>query len=151
MSDRLIAIGEDGSPEEPVDGPAELLRTVQEGCAALYRRHGHNPPWIVYLYLVDGACVGSCAFKSPPADDRVEIAYFTLPGFEGRGHATAMARRLVDIAREADHAIELVAQTLPEPNASTAILTKLGFCYSHDAHDPEVGRVWEWRLRAGVV
>jgi ribosomal-protein-alanine N-acetyltransferase len=40
--------------------------------------------------------IGSCAFKSPPtAEGVVEIAYFTYPGFEGRGYATAMATKLI--------------------------------------------------------
>ena len=35
--------------------------------------------------------VGSCAFKGPPTEaGTVEIAYFTYPGFEGKGYATSM-------------------------------------------------------------
>ena len=46
-------------------------------------------------FVVDegtGEVVGSCAYKKPPTEDGiVEIAYFTFPGFERRGYATAVA------------------------------------------------------------
>ncbi|HEY6507567.1 MAG TPA: GNAT family N-acetyltransferase, partial [Vicinamibacterales bacterium] len=78
--------------------------------------------WSGY-FVVDEATrevVGSCAFKSPPTDDgAVEIAYFTYPGFEGRGYATALARKLVDLAGRSPEVRRVVAHTLPETNAST--------------------------------
>jgi RimJ/RimL family protein N-acetyltransferase len=110
----------------------------------MYRQTGFFPPWIGYLAAVDGQIVGSCAFKSPPREDRVEIAYFTFPRHEGQGIATEMARQLIDIAREADDAVVLTAQTLPEENASTAILRRLGFELVGLAVDPEAGQVWTW-------
>ncbi len=39
------------------------------------------------------------------------------------------------------------AQTLPEKNASTRILEKLGFSFMGPVQHPEDGEVWEWRLR----
>jgi hypothetical protein len=49
-----------------------------------------------YLVLETDTIVGTCAFRSPPRSGEVEIAYFTLPKFEGRGFATEMARHLID-------------------------------------------------------
>lgn len=57
-----------------------------------------------------------------------------------------MARALIEIARTADRTIELTAQTLPEPNASNAILRKLGFQFLGPVEVPEDGTVWVWRL-----
>jgi RimJ/RimL family protein N-acetyltransferase len=76
----------------------------------------------------------------------VEIAYFTAPEFQGRGHATRTARALVTIAQQADPALLIAAQTLPEESASTSILRKLGFRLHGSLHHPEDGAVWEWRL-----
>jgi RimJ/RimL family protein N-acetyltransferase len=91
--------------------------------------------------------VGTCAFTGPPtADGEVEIAYFTFPAFERQRCASAMAAALVDIAARSADVRAVVAHTLPESNASTAILTRLGFRCVGDAHDDDAGTVWRWRL-----
>jgi hypothetical protein len=38
----------------------------------------------------------------------------------------------------------VLAHTLPEESASTAVLTKCGFVHTGDAHDPDEGTVWRW-------
>lgn len=76
----------------------------------------------------------------------MEIAYHTFEEFEGRGLATQMARELVAIARRADPALMIVAQTLRETNASARILQKLGFTCAGSVHHPEDGEVLEWHL-----
>src|SRR5262245_29261330 len=79
----------------------DLLRTVGQQTVAMLQRTGANPPWTGYL-AVDRAhqlIVGTCGFTAPPdAEGVVEIAYFTFPSFEGRGYASAMAARLVELA-----------------------------------------------------
>ena len=57
-----------------------------------------------------------------------------------------MARALIEVARAADRRIELTAQTLPEPNASNAILRKFGFQFFGPVDISEEGKFWEWRL-----
>jgi GNAT acetyltransferase-like protein len=69
---------------------------------------------------------------------------FTFPPFEGRGHATAMAAALMELTEGVTAIRKVRAHTLPEPNASTRVLQKLGFNRISDAVDPEVGRVWRW-------
>lgn len=145
MALRLIEIGEDGRPVEGVPLP-EIARPVCEATAAVYRKTGFVRPWVGYLAEQDGQVVGTCAFKTPPQGGRVEIAYFTFPGHEGKGVATRMAWHLVQIARHADNRIGIVAQTLPQENASTAVLRKLGFTRTGMAHDDEAGEVWEWQM-----
>ncbi|MGI8897844.1 MAG: GNAT family N-acetyltransferase [Pyrinomonadaceae bacterium] len=77
-----------------------LATEVVEATTQLYRAVGYEPPWGGYLAFENGACVGSCGFKSPPQTNRVEIAYFTFPGHEARGIATQMASELIRIAWE---------------------------------------------------
>ena len=90
--------------------------------------------------------IGSCAFKSPPtAEGIVEIAYFTYPGFEGRGYATAMATKLIALARGSAAVRQVIAHTLPEPNASTRVLQKAGMTFAGEVIDPDDGRVWRWQ------
>ena len=111
-----------------------------------------SPPerWGGY-YAVDEdthEVVGSCAFKTPPtAEGTVEIAYFTYPPFEGRGYATEMARKLVDLATQAGTVGSVIAHTLPEPSASTRVLEKAGLELVAEVTDPEDGPVWRWHRR----
>ena len=93
--------------------------------------------------------VGTCGFKgNPDVEGAVEIAYFTVPGDEGRGIATAIAARMVELASDATPPIRIVrAHTLPEVNASGRVLTKAGFARVGEVIDPEDGLVWRWERR----
>lgn len=146
---RLIGIEPDGSLElKDVPPLTPIARQVCDSMVPLYRKNGFEPPWTGFLALRGGRWIGTCAFKSPPVENRVEIAYFTFPDFEGQGVATHMAALLVNIASAMDPALEVTARTLPEENASTAVLRKLGFNRLAAVHDPEDGPVWEWGLRS---
>jgi len=141
---RFIEIGGDGTPAEEVS-LTDSARSVCDSILSVYRKTGFERPWIGYLAEQDGQLIGTCAFKSPPQNGQVEIAYFTFPGNEGRGIASRMALQLIHIARDAEPEIVIVAQTLPEENASTAILRKLGFVLMGTVNHPEDGGVWEWQ------
>lgn len=109
-----------------------------------------SAPWGGYLVVdrTSRAVVGTCAFKHGPGrDGRVEIAYYTFPSFEGKGYASAMADSLLEIARAAPAARVVSASTLPERNASTRVLEKLGFAWKGQDLDPEEGPVWRWESR----
>jgi RimJ/RimL family protein N-acetyltransferase len=126
----------------------DLLRGVAEQTLALFQRTGvTTQPWTGFLSVdrASNTIVGTCCFVAPPDDEGVvEIAYFTFPGFEGRGVASAMAAGLVDRARSTLGIRRLRAHTLPEKNASTRVLEKLGFRWLGDAIDRDEGRVWRW-------
>ena len=143
---RLLAISEDGSVEG-YDGEqnAELAEVLTH-TIGLYSRVGFEAPWISYLAVDGSEAVGVCSFKSRPTGGRVEIAYFTFPAFEGRGIATAMASRLVEIATSWPERLVVAAQTMPVRNASHRILEKLGFEVVETVEHPEDGAVLEWRL-----
>lgn len=145
----LLPIDRAGRVALPMESlPAEM----RDNCAAtasFYGIVGFEPPWIGYVSVADGQPVGGAAFKGPPRDNRVEIAYYTLPQFEGRGFATATAAELIRVAREADPGVAITAQTLPAPNASNALLKKLGFAFNGALIHPEDGEVWEWQLDGG--
>jgi len=140
----LIPIDPTGTLHEYTGVLPEAMDEVLQGIVGLYSVVGFEKPWICYLALAGGTPVGTCGFKSPPRDGRVEIAYFTFPGAEGRGVATAMAAALVAIAKP--FPVVVAAQTLPERNASHRVLEKLGFEHVETVLHPEDGLVWEWRL-----
>lgn len=143
---RLVPILADGRPGEPgltvTDDVAAMLAHTRD----LYDRTGYRIPWISYLTVHRGEIVGGGAFVAPPQEGAVEIAYFTLPGQEGRGFAGQTAAALLDIARNADARIALWAKTLPEENASTRILARLGFRRDGTVQDHEIGTAWRWHL-----
>ena len=118
--------------------------SVMASTAQMYERRGFVEPWIGYLGIEGGRCVGACAFTSSPVGEFVEIAYFTFPDFEKRGIATHMAQLLISIAQECDQSVKIIAHTLTEENASTHILRKLGFVFAGAIDHPEDGNIWEW-------
>ncbi|MEO7689591.1 MAG: GNAT family N-acetyltransferase [Sphingomonas sp.] len=92
------------------------------------------------------ATQGICGFKHvPDSSGLVEIAYFTFPALEGRGVASAMVAALLHIADGA--ATGVIAHTLPERNASCAVLARNGFTLDGEVMDPEDGPVWRWCKR----
>ena len=153
MHVRLIAIDEQGCPEEGVGRLEDVARQVCRATVSLYRSDGFVPPWIGYLATHDRRLVGACAFKSAPRDDgpdagKVEIGYFTFPQFEGRGIATEMVRELLRVVRAHASQLVVIARTAGEENASNAILRKFGFQFVGEYRDPEDGPMWRWELPA---
>jgi len=106
-------------------------------------------PWGSHLFFdVDGALVGFGGFKGPPSAGRVEIGYAVAPSRQGRGIATAATRWMIERAREAG--VEaVVAHTLAQVNASTAVLERCGFIHVDTIADPDGGvdeDVYRWEL-----
>ncbi len=121
------------------DGGAAELRDILGQLTRVARPR----PWGNYVARRADVPVGLCAFKASPADDAVEIAYGSFPAAQRQGVAQAMAAALVEIALAAGVAT-VVAHTLPEANASTRVLQRLGFAFGGTAVDPEDGEVWRW-------
>ena len=144
MTLTLIEIARDGGVSHPGINLAGTAAAVCQGTAEMYKTTGFTLPWIGYLAMSAGQIVGTCAFKTAPSDGAVEIAYFTFPGQEGQGVATAMARQLIDIAYANDRSLRIIAHTPPERSASNAVLQKIGFLLLGDWEDPVDGPVWEW-------
>ena len=146
MSVTLVEIARDASVRQPGIKLADTPAAVCQATAEMYQTTGFNPPWIGYLALSAGTCVGTCAFKSAPSDGAVEIACFTFPGNEGLGVASAMVRQLIDIAYAADGSLKIVAHTPPNRGAPAAVLQKSGFLLLGHYDDPMAGPVWEWEF-----
>ena len=126
---------------------AETARGTIQQTFEFQARVGATAPWVGYLTAdaATGQIVGTCGFKgNPTPEGTVEIAYGTVPGFEGRGWATAVAQKMVEIAAQSGVRCVL-AHTLPERNASCRVLEKTGFEFVGEVEDPEDGTVWQWR------
>jgi len=142
----LLAIDCDGTVRGYAGTLPEVTDEFLGATVKLYETVGFEEPWICYLALAGDTPVGTCGFKSPPREGRVEIAYFVFPEYEGRGFATGMAAELLAIARRHGSSIVVAAQTLPERNASHRVLEKLDFRHVETIDHPEDGTVWEWQL-----
>jgi ribosomal-protein-alanine N-acetyltransferase len=129
---------------------AEILGDAAAAQADLYEQTNAEAPWIAYLAYDAHAneIVGICAFKDMPEDGMVEIAFYTFPGYEGRGWGGAMTAGLVEIAWRDAEVDTVFAHTEPEENASVRIVKKLGFTLVGPMEYPE-GIVWQWELRRG--
>ena len=128
------------SDEDRVDLSAEWLSLLASATNA--------DPWILGFNMLrreDDLVIGQCGFKGPPdSHGVVEIAYFVEPDWRGNGFATEAAEAMTKYAFK-NEAVQMVrAHTLPEPNASTKVLTKAGFKHVGEVIDPEDGPVWRW-------
>ena len=115
-----------------------------------HRRVQSREPWIGYFGIESEGhqFVGLCGFKrNPDKSGTVEIAYGTVPEFEGRGFATEMAAELARIAFQSPAICRVIAHTLPEENASGRVLQKVGMTNVGEVMDPEDGKVWRWEMK----
>jgi RimJ/RimL family protein N-acetyltransferase len=147
MTVRLVQCDEQGEPVESLGALPPVLKENCAATAALFASIGYAPPWVGYVTVADGEPVGGCAFVGAPKDGAVEIAYYTLKGFEGRGFATQAVARMIEIARQTDASLTLTAKTLPSENASTAILRRNGFEFTGETRDDDIGLAWAWVRR----
>src|SRR5258706_16333203 len=132
----LVSIPRDGNVSLSGITLPDIAASVVASTVQLYARRGYVEPWVGYLAIEGGKCVGGYGFTSPPAEAVVEIAYFTFPDFERRGIATRMVQRLISIAQECDPSVRIIAHTLTEENASNHILKKLGFAFTGTVDHP---------------
>jgi RimJ/RimL family protein N-acetyltransferase len=116
-------------------------------------RRSERPPtdWRDYFFVHPRgrALVGNGGFTGDPDDSGVvEIGYEIAPEHRNRGFATEAARAMIGYAfAHADARVAaVVAHTLAETNASNAVLRKAGMSFVAVVDDPEVGKVWRWRI-----
>ena len=118
-------------------------------CIDFYKRVGFKPPWICYYIKQDDVLVAAAAFKGPPVNNKVEIAYGTFPAYQQKGIGTRIAELLVQTALKTDPWVRVTAQTLKEENYSVKILRKNNFKLIGTAIDEDEGEVWEWEYLPG--
>ncbi len=125
----------------------EALRRTRDALAE------NDTPWGPRLFLAGEPpeLVGWGGFKGPPQDGVVELGYEIAASRRERGLATAAARAMVAEAFADDRVMTIIAHTLPEPNASTRVLEKVGFRFDAEARERDTP-VWRFALdRAAPV
>lgn len=89
--------------------------------------------------------VGWGGFKGPPDDGVVELGYEIAEARRRRGLATAAARAMLAEAFADRRVTAVIAHTLPERNASTRVLEKVGFRRDGETREDGVP-VWRFVL-----
>ncbi len=125
---------------------SKVCQEVLEATFDLYKRVGFYSPWGGYFVNDSNVIVGAAGFNGRPANNVVEISYYTFQEFEGKGIATLACQELIKIARNENPRLVICAKTEPKENASTGILRKNGFVYKKVVQDHEIGDAWLWEL-----
>ena len=126
--------------------PTEFCEEIHKQTLDYYKIIGYTEPWVSYYLKDENEIVGICSFKGcPDTKHKVEIAYYTFELFQSKGYGSKMCKLLIDIAKLHED-VSVFARTLPQTNASTAILTKNGFKCVGTVLDPGDGELWEWSL-----
>ena len=111
--------------------------------------------WPAYFFVCPkkGALVGNGGFAAPPdahgpnEQEEVEIGYEVATEYRNLGYATAAAKAMLALAFSRPEVNAVVAHTLAEKNASTAVLQKLGMSLVGELPNAEVGKVWKWCIQ----
>ena len=134
----------------PCDSQARLLVNAPCGRHVSQNSRPHTTPWTGYLRFAHGQLVGGGGFAAAPVHGRVEIGYFTLPGWQRQGHGLATAAALLAVARAADARLTVTATTVrqagtaADASPSGRILQNLGFGPAVPAQDTDASPVWHW-------
>jgi ribosomal-protein-alanine N-acetyltransferase len=142
--DGLLAMVASMAPADRAQVSDEWLARVQAATVA--------DPWVFGFQVVlraTGRVIGTVGFKTPPANGQVEIAYGIDEDHRNQGYATEAAAAVTRFVLATGQVTTVFAHTLPEPNASTRVLTKCSFRKTGDVIDPEDGPVWRWEYVAG--
>ena len=130
--------------------PEEYQAMLSADWLAKFNAATESDPWLVgfdIVYSADGSSIGQIGFKGPPENGAVEIAYAIDESSQGKGYATEAADALTAAALKHCEEVTVVrAHTLPEENASTRVLTRIGFKKTGTFDDPEDGPVWRWEF-----
>jgi len=133
--------------------PPEMSAEFSQDWLALVESSDELDPWVHGFSAIareDGAAVGMGAFKGPPAEGAVEIAYAVDEEHRGKGYATEIAAALVEFAFQHAEVDIVRAHTLPDGAASQRILVKCGFESVGEVLDPEDGLVHRFERHRGT-
>lgn len=110
--------------------------------------------WLSYLPILKktNTLIGSCGYKGKPDENGVvEIGYEVAERFQNNGLATEIAESLAAYAFKQNGVRKVLAHTLPEMNASVAVLQKNGFIKTAEIEDEEDGNIWRWELSKSII
>ena len=125
---------------------------AQEAMRPSYEHLKSHPEilgWWTYLFVhkPDRTLIGLGGFKGPVNEaGMVELGYAIAPAYRRRGLASQAAQGMIEYSFAHPAITRVDAHTLPEKNASTRVLEKVGMIFAQVVQDPQDGEVWRWTL-----
>ena len=107
--------------------------------------------WMMWYFILEEPrriAIGNGGFRGKPQNGTVETGYSIVPEFQRQGYASEAVDALISWAFSHPEVRRVVAETLPEIDASQALLRKLGFRAASGASEAGVLRFE--KLRAPV-
>ena len=118
---------------------------------ALKLEASSDHPSLPTSYLIvreeDSRFVGACGFKTPIGALRVEIGYGVASAARGQGAATAALKLLTELALQSGSS-EVLAEILPDNEASIRVVQKVGFVQVGARIDEDNEHVTQWLYRS---
>ena len=117
----------------PDSWPPDLLDvSALEWTLGWLRTEGNDPRWGFYWMVLcepeSRVLIGTTGYKgNPTPDGTLEIGYGVVTDHQCRGYATEATRALVDHAFGSPDVTRVIAETLPDLEASKRVLEKCGF------------------------
>jgi len=119
------------------DSARWLVQALEKGSSA-------DSGWLLWYFVLreNGArvAIGNGGFKGEPVDGTAEIGYSIVPNYHRRGLGSEAVSALVDWAFSQSRVTRVIAETLPELEASQGLLRKLGFCATEESSEPGIVR-----------
>jgi len=109
--------------------------------------------WVIWYFILQKPrriVIGNGGFKGTPHDGTVETGYSIVPEFQSQGYGSEAVGALIEWAFSHPDVRRVIAETLPELDASQALLRKLGFRAAAGASEPGVLRFEKLRSGSGV-
>ena len=112
--------------------------TVEQTAGFLQAGLSDEPP--VYAVEADGSFIGYVIYH-PYEEDTMELGWVLLPGFWGMGYASALTRRMMEMA--AAEGKKPVIECVPSQETTNHIALKYGFVLSGSRDGLDVYRLPE--------
>lgn len=127
---------------ENITGCAIAESEIQRAFGAVLNANQASQTFGFFRILVEGEYAGYAKFKRETADS-VELGYFLLPEFWGKGIAFHVSQQLIARLADQPQIQRLIATINPANLRSKRLLQKLGFVY-HSAIelDNDLGECW---------
>jgi RimJ/RimL family protein N-acetyltransferase len=128
------------------DAASEAMQPAYE----YLKSHPSALGWWTYLFAhkPDRTLIGLGGFKGEVNQEgMVEIGYEIAPGYRRRGLALEASQGMIAYAFAHPEIKRVDAHTLPERNASTGVMEKVGMKHLGTVNDPDDGEIWHWSLR----
>ena len=118
-----------------INTPDLAIGYINDKLVSMYKQHGFGL-WLVELKNADRTPIGLCGLLKRDFLGKIDLGFGFLEDYWGKGLAYETAKCCVEYASNTLKVEEVAAIVLPENQASTTLLDKLGFEYAEEIKYP---------------